>query len=175
MKTRSLVFLLAAFAMPAAAESGKVLQGEQITESALIEALTPTENIRTRSIRVTRDQAEPAQPAKASLLIIFDTNSANLTPRAKHSLDAVGRALKSDDLAEFKFVIEGHADPRGGPELNQRLSQARAESVRQYLVRAHGVEERRMGAVGKGDSELMNSQNPIAAENRRVTIVNTLK
>lgn len=173
MKTWSFVFLWAALAVPAAAESGKVLQGEQITESALIEALKPAENIRTRSIRVTRDQDEPAQQAKASLLITFDTNSANLTPRARQSLDTVGRALKSDDLAEFRFVIEGHADPRGGSALNQRLSQARAESVRQYLVKSHGVEDGRLGAVGKGDSELMNSRNPIAAENRRVTIVNT--
>jgi flagellar motor protein MotB len=48
----------------------------------------------------------------------------------------------------------------------------RAESVRQYLVQNNRIEDRRLEAVGKGDKELLNPANPIAPENRRVTIVN---
>jgi OOP family OmpA-OmpF porin len=43
------------------------------------------------------------------------TNSANLTPAARESLDVVGQALASEKLQTYRFAIEGHADPRGLP------------------------------------------------------------
>lgn len=174
MKMRSIVFFIAisGIALPAASQAPKVLRGSEITESALIEALTPEGGIRTRSIKVLRDQPDAAEKAaSASMLITFHTNSADLTPEARQSLDAVGRALNMDKLASYDFVIEGHADPRGGADFNQRLSQERAQTVRDYLVRNHDIEEDRLTAIGKGDHELWDKQNPIAAENRRVTIV----
>ena len=84
-------------------------------------------------------------------------------------------ALASEKLASFRFAIEGHADPRGTPEGNLALSRARAESVRDYLVGNGKIDTARLEAVGKGDRELMNKANPIAAENRRVTVVNLSK
>ena len=177
----SLCFVLAA--CPVAAQQAPVMKEGQVTENALVDALTPAEPaIRTRSIRVIRDEeaggAAPKQPAKraaASLLITFETNSAQLTPRAKRSLDVVGQALGSEKLAPFRFGIEGHADPRGGEEVNQKLSQARAESVRDYLVAAQQIDSARLEPLGKGASELMNKASPAAPENRRVTIVNLSK
>lgn len=81
-------------------------------------------------------------------------------------------ALQSPKLADFRFSIQGHADPRGNPEKNLQLSQHRAESVRDYLVTYKQIPNERLQAIGKGDTELMNRSNPIAPENRRVTIVN---
>lgn len=151
------------------AQSGPVLRPEEVNESVLIEALTPEPpEIRLRSLKV--EPSRPPKPAAVSLLITFRTNSADLTSQAKESLDVVARALKASELAEFRFDIEGHADPRGGHDLNQRLSEARARAVRQYLVQAHNVSESRLRAVGKGDRELYNLDNLIAPENRRVTI-----
>lgn len=173
MTSRSLFFLMAmgALALPAAAQPTGVLEGSEITESALIEALSPKGGIRTRSFKVLRDQADPAEKvAHASLLITFHTNSADLTEEARKSLDVVGRALKMNKLADYGFVIEGHADPRGGPDFNQWLSQARARTVRDYLVQ-NGIEEERLTAIGKGAQELLNKENLVAPENRRVTIV----
>ena len=154
-------------------QADKVLKGKQIEESALVDALTPAEKpILTRSIRVTREGQAPVpiKQAAASLLITFETDSAQLTPKAKQSLEVVARALKSDKLANFKFSIEGHADPRGGEELNLRLSQERAESVVSYLADEQKIERSRLQAVGKGQSELLNITEPNAPENRRVTI-----
>jgi OOP family OmpA-OmpF porin len=176
----------AAAILPASAQQAPVMKEGQVTETALVDALSPApaaeEPIRTRSIRVIRDQeaggAAPKQPAKraaASLLITFETNSAALTPHAKRSLDVVGQALASEKLASFRFGIEGHADPRGGEEVNLKLSQARAESVRDYLVAARQIDSARLEPVGKGASELMNKASPAAPENRRVTIVNLSK
>ena len=177
MKSIFALMALTAWMLPAAAQTTKVLKDTEITESALIEALSPEGGIRKRSIKVLRDQQPgPAEKAaSASMLITFHTNSADLTPEARKSLDVVGRALNMDKLAEYKFAIEGHADPRGGPDFNQRLSQARAETVKDYLVRNHQIGEDRLKAVGKGDHELLDKENPIAPENRRVTIVTERK
>jgi outer membrane protein OmpA-like peptidoglycan-associated protein len=163
---------LSGIALPAASQANKVLKGSEITESALIEALTPEGGIRTRSIKVFRDQPDAAEKAaSASMLITFHTNSADLTLEARQSLDVVGRALNMDKLAKHNFIIEGHADPRGGPEFNQQLSQERAQIVRDYLVRNHGIDEERLTAIGKGAHDLLDKENPISPENRRVTIV----
>ena len=165
-----------------------VLKGKDLNEQNLIDALSPpaaseaeSEEVRLRSIRVTRDQpsakvleqaAKAPQPKpSASVLITFVTNSSELTERARTSLDVVGHALQSNQLASFKFVIEGHADPRGNADDNLRLSQARADSVVQYLVAQHLVSPDRLKAVGKGDTELFNTRQIDAPENRRVTIV----
>lgn len=167
-----------------------ILKEGQVTENALIDALTPAAvpeaspevapSGRTRSIRVRRDEppalpAAPPKRASASLLITFETNSAQLTAQARRSLDTVAQALASDKLAKFRFGIEGYADPRGGADVNLKLSQARAEAVRSYLIGAKGIDSARLEAVGKGATELLNKENPVAAENRRVTIVNLSK
>jgi OOP family OmpA-OmpF porin len=151
-----------------------VLKGQSVTESNLIDALTPAdEPVLTRSLRVQRDTPgqQAARKPSASLLITFETNSADLTPQAKKQLDVVAAALRNNKLSEYSFNVEGHADPRGSHDLNQSLSQQRADSVRAYLVSAHSIDAKRLKAVGKGDSEVLNANNPSAIENRRVTIV----
>lgn len=155
------------------AEDTKVLRESEITESAVIDALAPEKSIRTRSFKPIDSQLEPEsnQPASASMLITFKSNSAELTYDAKQALDKVGRALNMDKLAEFKFAIEGHADRSGSYQLNQRLSKERAESVMSYLVHKHVVNPGRLTAVGKGYTELLNKDNPLAPENRRVTLI----
>lgn len=155
------------------AQDTKVLRESEITESAVIDALAPEKSIRTRSFRPIDNQLEPEsnQPASASMLITFKSNSAELTYDAKQALDKVGRALNMDRLAEFKFAIEGHADLSGSYQLNQRLSKERAESVMSYLVYKHAVNPQRLTAIGKGYTELLNKDNPLAPENRRVTLI----
>lgn len=156
-----------------------VLKMNQVTEQALVDALAidepgAEEVVKTRSIRPTVRNTAPtprAAAGKSSLLITFKTNSADLTNESKQALATVAKALQSDKLSGFSFSIEGHADPRGGVELNQKLSEARAMSVVEHLVAAHGIAAGRLVPVGKGSSELLNAERPDAAENRRVTIV----
>ena len=168
-RTLALLALAASCCLPAAAQ--QVLQGQEITESALVEALTPAPApILTRSL--TAAPAAAPKPAKAALLITFETNATALTDGAKRELDIVGRALNTSKLADFNFVIEGHADPRGSAETNRRLSEGRAAAVREYLVQNQSVREDRLKAVGKGDREPLNANNPAAPENRRVVFVN---
>lgn len=177
MNVRSvLTFCVIAAALPAVGQEGPVLKEGQVDADKLIEALAPPPPVRTRSLQIVREDSESregsARPAKVSLLITFDTNSANLTSSAKQSLDVVGQALASEKLGADRFAIEGHADPRGNSASNFRLSQLRAQSVRDYLVNTMNIDRSRLDAIGKGDRELMNKDNPLAPENRRVTIVN---
>lgn len=154
------------------AQGDVVLRGKDVSESKLIEALTPDRNFRTRSIRVSpsTDQASPVKKASASMLITFETNSAELRPEARKLLDTLGKAMTSDKLSNFRFAIEGHADPRGGEQFNMDLSQKRAEAVVSYLTENHHIDASRLRPVGKGQSELFNRNQIDAPENRRVTV-----
>ena len=86
-------------------------------------------------------------------------------------LARLAQALVSPELADGRFRIEGHTDARGAAAYNQRLSAARAEAVAHFLVQ-RGVAADRVQAVGRGSSEPANPRDPIAAENRRVHVVN---
>jgi outer membrane protein OmpA-like peptidoglycan-associated protein len=158
--------LLAVASGAALAQAVPILKGSDVNESNLVNALKPEPRL--RSLKV--EPRIPPKPAAASLLITFRTDSADLTPEARSQLDVVGRALKTNDLVELQFEIEGYADPRGGHEYNQRLSASRALAVREYLIVAHNIRPERLHAVGKGDWDLLNPENPTAPENRRVTI-----
>ena len=140
----------------------------------------PDPNMHTRSIRLSIKparrpaaavEATRAGPAKASILVTFVTGSAELTASAKGALDVLAKAMADTRLANLRFTIEGHADPRGSTEYNQDLSRSRAQSVRTYLMSQHGMPAERVDAVGKGSQELLNTTDTAAPENRRVTIV----
>lgn len=154
--------------LPVAAgdDGGTILREGKVTQQALIEALDPPERL--RNIKVEATGQQPKQSA-VSLLITFETNSANLTSQAKQSLDVLGGAMNSNRLQDLAFEIEGHADLRGTEAGNLKLSEARADSVRAYLVQAQKIDQTRLKAIGKGEHFPLRPDDPTAAENRRVT------
>ncbi|MCC6778703.1 MAG: OmpA family protein [Hyphomicrobiales bacterium] len=109
------------------------------------------------------------------LEINFDYNSATLGGKAMPQVAALGKALTSDELKGSTFVVAGHTDAKGGDAYNQSLSERRAESVRRFLRDKYGIEATNLVAVGHGKSQLKDSSNPLAAENRRVQIINLVK
>ncbi len=155
------------------AQENRLLHENEVSEAVVINALAPEKSSRTRSfIPLGEERDAKVSPApSASILITFNTNSAELTHGAKEALDKIGRALNMDKLAEFSFTIEGHADLSGTYQFNQHLSKARADTVKSYLINWHHIEPRRLSAIGKGYTELINKHNPLAPENRRVKLV----
>lgn len=101
----------------------------------------------------------------------FDTGSATLRPASQSTLDEVAQMLKSHP--NLRLRIEGHTDAHGSDTANQTLSQKRAESVLNHLVNEHGIDARRLQAVGKGESEPVASNDTAAGrqDNRRVELV----
>lgn len=133
----------------------------------MIEQLTPAP--RTRSLRNLMVEAAPAP--SLSLQVRFDFDSARIRPESREALQNLARAMQSEKLAAARFAVEGHTDARGRADYNLRLSQQRADAVRDFLTGA-GVDGARLSATGKGSSEPANQDDPLAAENRRVRIVN---
>lgn len=115
-----------------------------------------------------------APPPSLSLQIQFDFNSARVSPVSQQALKNLAKALQSPELTSSKFLIEGHTDAKGKDDYNLKLSQLRADAVRQYLM-AQSVDGERLRAEGKGSQELANAADPFAAENRRVRVVNLLE
>jgi outer membrane protein OmpA-like peptidoglycan-associated protein len=66
--------------------------------------------------------------------------------------------------------VEGHTDAKGSAKYNDELSSRRAQAVAEFLA-SQGVAVERIQSQGKGFTQLLNPQQPEAAENRRVRIV----
>lgn len=102
--------------------------------------------------------------------IQFDVNKAILKPESMGTINEFVKMMK--EKADLKFEINGHTDSDGTTELNNKLSQERAEAVKTQMV-SMGVDPERLTAKGFG------SQKPIAkndtaenkARNRRVEFV----
>jgi outer membrane protein OmpA-like peptidoglycan-associated protein len=104
---------------------------------------------------------------KAAHNIFFQINSSKLLAKSYKSLKEVAQILK--DNSSYKIHIDGYTDNTGGEELNQKLSESRANSVKQYLM-GNGVDESRITATGHGESDPVASNGTAAgrAKNRRV-------
>jgi len=70
-------------------------------------------------------------------------------------------------------VIEGHTDNVGKEDYNQKLSESRANSVRQYLIDKFGIDGSRLSAVGYGYSKPIATNDTAEGKqkNRRVVAV----
>lgn len=131
----------------------------------------------TRTRSLTGDERnELASVAKErpsiDLEIYFDFNSSEIASRAVPDLTNLGRALSNEELRGGVYLIGGHTDAKGGEEYNQRLSERRAQSVKDFLVSKFRISSDTLVTAGYGKEDLKNTSDPFAAENRRVQITN---
>jgi OOP family OmpA-OmpF porin len=102
--------------------------------------------------------------------LLFDVGQAALKPSGRRAIASVARFMR--ERGERKIVIEGFTDNSGSAAFNQRLSERRAQAVRDALVK-QGIDAERIEARGLG------AQNPVASNddpngrslNRRVEIM----
>jgi outer membrane protein OmpA-like peptidoglycan-associated protein len=106
--------------------------------------------------------------------ILFATGSADLQPAAVKTLETLGQALASADLAGSRFRIEGHTDTVGTRDENQALSARRAAAVVQFLTDHYHIDPARLESIGKGEDDLRIKTGDQVNEprNRRVRVVN---
>jgi OmpA-OmpF porin, OOP family len=187
----STVLGVLALAIPAQADD--ISQDPSLQE--MIQKLTPQDGPKMRGIRKAPADAAPAgaataapapapsgtqsaaapataaaPQAKIDLRVQFEFNSAQVSSQAANVLSRLGEAIQSSDLRDYSFLIVGHTDGKGDAAYNQRLSEERAASVRNYLVNMLGVEAHRLTAIGKGESEPLTPAEPEAGVNRRVEV-----
>lgn len=107
---------------------------------------------------------------KRDYSINFDTGLATIRPDSTPTLDMIYNDLITGKL---KAQVVGFTDSTGNPDNNQRLSAARAQSVKYYLRGKGGIPDQRVEAEGRGQAEPVASNDTPQgrAANRRVTVI----
>ena len=108
-------------------------------------------------------------PQKPVILgnVYFNTGSAQLDPNSESVLDIVAASLVGKDTTHVE--IHGHTDNTGNLQMNMRLSQRRAESVRSYLI-SKGIPAELIIAKGFGPTQPISTNETAAGrtKNRRI-------
>ena len=124
--------------------------------------------------------AEPPAPKRVEVKqdqivihekIQFETNKASIKPESGSLLEEITNVIKQNPQIK-RLSIEGHTDSTGADKHNQKLSEQRAEAVRDHLVQ-HGVEAERLSSRGWGESKPIGDNSTAIGreENRRVEFV----
>lgn len=117
---------------------------------------------------LSEEQAPIYMPSAA----LFDYDQSVVRPEAITELGKLGELMRKHP--EVRFNIEGHTDSFGGFEYNARLSLARAEAVKTWLVQQAGVDPSRLGTRGLGSTKPIAATEGTVEEqqpNRRVEVV----
>lgn len=109
-------------------------------------------------LKVLKLKTENQQAKRDSLIIIeniyYDYGKADILPEAQKTLDKVIQVMKNDP--DITIEISSHTDSRSSAEYNLTLSQKRAKSAVDYIVKG-GIPASRMSGVGYGESKLINN------------------
>jgi len=125
----------------------------------------------------------PAQESRSELVfelaadVLFDFDRAELRPEADPVLRSLLEQVRAK-LPRARFRVEGHTDAKGEEAYNQKLSERRAASVRDWLVRIGKVDGRAIATTGFGETRPVapntrpdGSDDPLGRQkNRRVVI-----
>jgi outer membrane protein OmpA-like peptidoglycan-associated protein len=100
---------------------------------------------------------------------LFDSGSSTLNPGAYDRMRSLATTL--NNYPKSQVIIKGHTDAEGTDSLNQRLSEQRADRVRQFLI-SEGVNGARISAIGFGETMPVATNNTPEGrqQNRRVEI-----
>jgi OOP family OmpA-OmpF porin len=106
--------------------------------------------------------------------VMFKSNSANLTKNSRPAIKELADSLKTNP--DLNLLIEGHTDNLGGEAYNVKLSQDRANAVKNLLIQ-FGIPDNRIEVRAFGDSQPLETNNTSAgrALNRRVVFKFHLK
>jgi outer membrane protein OmpA-like peptidoglycan-associated protein len=110
--------------------------------------------------------------------VYYDYDKAEVKPESYPALDEIVRMLNT--YPNMEIELSAHTDSKGSDEYNQRLSEARAQSVVDYLV-SKGIAKERLVAKGYGETQpvapntIDGKDNPEGREKNRRTEFKVLK
>jgi outer membrane protein OmpA-like peptidoglycan-associated protein len=122
-------------------------------------------------IQTSTDGRFTVRPA-VNLPVHFEFDRSNLNSAATLQVYELGLAISGAQLRNRSFILVGHTDKRGTAAYNQRLSQARADTVQDELERKFPSLIGRLQSTGRGESELLYDGNSEIDHqlNRRVKV-----
>jgi len=108
-------------------------------------------------------------PQTATLKVNFDNDSYAISKTLIDDLKSFALFLQNNST--YKVIIYGYTDNNGGDEYNKKLSQNRANSVKEALTR-YGIKKDRLSAIGKGSQDPVsdNSTEEGRRDNRRIEV-----
>jgi len=115
--------------------------------------------------------APPPGKVCITLNVEFDYDKAVVKPKYHNVIGKVADFMKK--YPTTSAVLEGHTDSRGTEAYNQKLSERRAESVKNYLVDKFGIESSRLSTKGYGESKPVATNKSAAGrqKNRRIDAI----
>jgi outer membrane protein OmpA-like peptidoglycan-associated protein len=157
------------------AKQQAALQAQQ-AEQARQQAEADKAQMRARMLQQLNQVLETKDTARGLIVsmpdVLFDTGKADLKPTTRERLAKVAGILLA--YPDIRVEVDGYTDSTGSLELNERLSQQRAESVRSYLA-SQGVNQSSITTQGFGPDNPVASNGTAAGrqQNRRVELVVT--
>jgi len=148
------------------------LAAEQQQQQAEVEKAQLRERLR-QQLNAILETQETARGLIVNISdVLFDFNKYTLQPGAREKMAKVSGILLA--YPGLKIQLEGHTDSIGSDEYNMKLSQHRADAVRDYLI-AQGVPASTVSALGMGKANPVASNDTAAGRqrNRRVDMVVT--
>jgi outer membrane protein OmpA-like peptidoglycan-associated protein len=146
------------------------LQAQQRQSTAAAELAAEMKRLEVELADVRAKQTERGWVLTLKNELLFDSAAATLKPGAHRALDNLAQFLRK--YPDRDIAIEGFTDSTGSKEVNQRLSERRAEAVKDALV-MRGIGSRRIDARGYGPAfPIASNESEIGRQlNRRVEIV----
>jgi outer membrane protein OmpA-like peptidoglycan-associated protein len=111
----------------------------------------------------------PAPKPEERVTVNFTAGSARLSNIAKAKLDEVALKMKQDPT--LRAQVLGYTDASGNADANQRMSEQRAQAVKNYLVTRHGIDPSRITTEGRGSAD--STGNP--EQDRRAVVILTVQ
>ena len=151
------------------AESPPTQQKEEVPSVTATPA-TDTENSRANSRLIARSIKLPAAAVVDRKAIIhFDYNSNELPQKAYETLNDIVKF--TSQRPDLKITVEGYTDSRGNTVYNKKLSQYRADMVKNYLI-GNGIAPAKISARGRGPENPIENNATVEGrkQNRRVEI-----
>ena len=113
-----------------------------------------------------------AKMPNLTVQIQFDFDSDWIRPASWETVGVIADALHHPLLLSNAFAVVGHTDAKGKRDYNLKLSQRRADEVRNMLISMFRIPPGRLVALGLGEEQLQDQSNPDAGVNRRVQLLN---
>lgn len=163
-----------AAAAEAEARAQAARDAQKTAEASASQATQQAEQMRERLKEQLNQVLQTKESARGLIVnmsdVLFDFNKYTLKTEAREKLAKVSGILLA--YPGLKLQVEGYTDNIGSDEYNQKLSEQRADAVRDYLV-SQSVQQGNITAAGFGKSNPIadNSTNAGRAQNRRVQLV----